>query len=170
MQYLTNYTAPPARDAFKPADMKRLVEIATEIANASRSALQTEWSAAAWRTDDECVGRAIGAINAGQSVLVAQDEDGWYFAVDCIKLTGDDAARYGAMNLLPRADDGSIELHGPHLVLDDTTTATETADHCMIQAGPDSDFIRIEDTAVIRALYDHPSACADGDGAYMVSL
>lgn len=87
-----------------------------------------------------------------------------------MKLTGEDAARYAAMNLIPRADDGSIELHGPHLVVDDTTNATETADHCMIQASPDADFVRIEDPAVIRALYDHPSADADGDGAYMVSL
>lgn len=87
-----------------------------------------------------------------------------------MKLQGEDAARYAAMNLIPRADDGSIELSGPHLVVDDTTTTTETADHAMIQAGPDSDFVRIEDPAIIRALYDHPTADAWGDGSYMVTL
>ena len=87
-----------------------------------------------------------------------------------MKLTGQDAARYAAMNLIPRDADGSIEIHGPYLVVDDTTTTTETADHAMIQAGPDSNFVRIDDLTVIRALYDHPSADALGEGSYTVTL
>lgn len=80
MKYITNYNAPPSADMFKPASVEELRLIQAEIMESEKSSLQTEWSQSAWSTDASGISAAIELSTHGEQILVAQDEDGFYFA------------------------------------------------------------------------------------------
>ena len=81
MTHLVNYNAPPSEKRFRPADLNELREIQRDIEESEKSALATEWSQSAWTTDIQGVSLAIAQAESGRDVLIAQDEDGYYFAV-----------------------------------------------------------------------------------------
>lgn len=60
------------------------------------------------------------------------------------------------------------QMSGAVLVIDPITDATETAASCEVRPMGDGDAITITDPALIRALYDHPSATSYGEGSYIV--
>lgn len=79
---LINYSTAPSVDQFHIATIAELESISAEIDAAESSSLQTEWSKSAWQTDREACTRALALARGGKSVLVAQDEDGYYFATE----------------------------------------------------------------------------------------
>lgn len=68
------YTSAPLR--FESCDQRRIAEIVAEIAEYSDSAISTEWSQHATDTDR----RGAKWAQQQEDVLIAQDEDGYYFA------------------------------------------------------------------------------------------
>lgn len=80
MNYLTTYSAPPPRSAFKLASLDRLAEIRAELDACEKSARQTEAASAAWDSDSAACDAAIVAAARKHTVLVAQEDDGYYFA------------------------------------------------------------------------------------------
>jgi hypothetical protein len=81
-ELLSDYSAAPEVPAFHACELAELERISAEINDSEQSSLQTEWSRAAWETDRESCARAMALLRSGQAVLVARDEDGFYFATE----------------------------------------------------------------------------------------
>lgn len=77
--FLCEYNAPPAVDRFEPVDRRGLEAISDEI-NAMASTATDERSRECVECDMTTVALAKEAALAGKTVLVARDEDGFYFA------------------------------------------------------------------------------------------
>ena len=76
----TAYTAPAG--TWQEATEYDLAIIARQIAESEESANATEWSRATWELDRDGIRWAINQRMEHKTVLVARDEDGFYFATE----------------------------------------------------------------------------------------
>lgn len=82
---LLKYNAPPHTDRFRETTIEELKTIQAAILDSEASALQTEESRNSWEADSEGVESAIAAATNGWTILVALEEDGYYFAVEATR-------------------------------------------------------------------------------------
>lgn len=82
MRTLIVYSTAPEADRFAPATVEQLKAIRSEIMDAEESSHQTEWSRGAWEADRKGIETALALAAQGTAVLVAQDEDGYYFGTE----------------------------------------------------------------------------------------
>lgn len=82
MKHVIDYSAPPADDKFHTVDAKELGELILQIrVNEESARLAGGWYYDAWQSDINAATLAAEQQDAfGATVLVAQDEDGYYFA------------------------------------------------------------------------------------------
>ena len=82
MKHILSYTCPPADRHFVEVNSAELAEIIRKIRQAEpNQPSDTEWAYDAWASDlNAATLAAEQADGFGATVLVAQDEDGYYFA------------------------------------------------------------------------------------------
>lgn len=84
MKHLVEYNAPPADDQFREVDARGLADIIGQIQLLGHTAT-TEASLAGYNLDVDCATRAAELMDSeGAVILVARDEDGYYFAYGAI--------------------------------------------------------------------------------------
>lgn len=79
---LTDYQSAPSADRFHVADIAALEAISTDIDEHEPTSNATEWSRSAWECDREACINALSLARAGRTLFAAQDEDGYYFAME----------------------------------------------------------------------------------------
>lgn len=82
MVHLIPYTAAPDDSCFRAVSIADLEEILALIDDSERSSSDTEWATAAYECDREACTKALELARAGQTVFIAQDDDGYYFAIE----------------------------------------------------------------------------------------
>jgi hypothetical protein len=81
LRLYADYNAPPRDpDAFSPATVEELSEIVAEAEKGYVTG-STEWGRNAQDADEAGARWAIQLLSEGRKPFIAQDEDGYYFAV-----------------------------------------------------------------------------------------
>ena len=79
MKLVMDYSAPPDEDWFvERIGLARLMELQAEVAASTES---SEWGRHTNAIAADGIACAIRAVQAGQTVFMARDEDGLYFAI-----------------------------------------------------------------------------------------